>query len=213
VYAKEMTEDEIAQVYDDIKSRKEREGKPLNRGEIGCALSHFKVYQKIIDENLPYALIFEDDACIDKSFLKIYHKLSKKTPKSFSWEYLLGNYTIFDKKGSKDYIHYLKTTYQKRINIYIKLYLLMIGASCVDYLLEKMGKLFGPMIMKRFKPLYLMAGYFITNKGAKKLLSVHPKVFLPSDILPEWSRKKVDLKMYAIVPLLIKQDSAFETNI
>ena len=34
----------------------------LTRGEIGCALSHQKIYQTIIDNNLPYALILEDDA-------------------------------------------------------------------------------------------------------------------------------------------------------
>lgn len=33
----------------------------LTPGEIGCALSHLKIYQTMIDENIPYALVFEDD--------------------------------------------------------------------------------------------------------------------------------------------------------
>ncbi|OIV46917.1 hypothetical protein BK025_08070 [Sodalis sp. TME1] len=30
-------------------------------GEIGCSLSHLKVYRKIVEYNIPYALILEDD--------------------------------------------------------------------------------------------------------------------------------------------------------
>lgn len=34
---------------------------PLSAGEIGCALSHLKVYRKIVDQDIPAALILEDD--------------------------------------------------------------------------------------------------------------------------------------------------------
>jgi glycosyl transferase family 25 len=37
-------------------------GRDLTRGEIGCTLSHRAVLQKIVDENIPHALILEDDA-------------------------------------------------------------------------------------------------------------------------------------------------------
>jgi len=36
----------------------------FNKGEIGCFLSHYSVYKKIVDDNLPYALILEDDIII-----------------------------------------------------------------------------------------------------------------------------------------------------
>lgn len=39
-------------------------GRTLLKGEIGCALSHLGVYKKIVDENLPMALVLEDDACL-----------------------------------------------------------------------------------------------------------------------------------------------------
>lgn len=35
------------------------------RGEIGCALSHRSVWQRMVDEQIPYALILEDDIRID----------------------------------------------------------------------------------------------------------------------------------------------------
>jgi glycosyl transferase family 25 len=34
----------------------------LTPGVIGCALSHLKIYKKIVDENIPLALVLEDDA-------------------------------------------------------------------------------------------------------------------------------------------------------
>jgi glycosyl transferase family 25 len=46
----------------------------LRRGVYGCLLSHLSVYKKIVDENIPYALVLEDDVEIT-SALK--HKLSK----------------------------------------------------------------------------------------------------------------------------------------
>ena len=33
----------------------------FNKGELGCYLSHYSVYKKIVDEQIPYALILEDD--------------------------------------------------------------------------------------------------------------------------------------------------------
>ena len=42
-------------------------------GELGCALSHRKVWEKIIDENIEYALILEDDVKIKAELLTFLH--------------------------------------------------------------------------------------------------------------------------------------------
>ncbi|MAI68498.1 MAG: glycosyl transferase family 25, partial [Rhizobiales bacterium TMED143] len=34
---------------------------PLSPGEVGCFLSHRACWQRIVDQDLPYALIVEDD--------------------------------------------------------------------------------------------------------------------------------------------------------
>lgn len=39
-------------------------GRDLNRGEIGCTLSHRKCYEEIIKSDIPYCLILEDDITI-----------------------------------------------------------------------------------------------------------------------------------------------------
>lgn len=43
-------------------------GRDLKGGELGVLLSHKALYQKIIDENIDRALIFEDDAMLDDHF-------------------------------------------------------------------------------------------------------------------------------------------------
>lgn len=48
----------------------EVESKPhwLTRGAIGCALSHYRIYELIIERGLPYALVFEDDVLLSADF-------------------------------------------------------------------------------------------------------------------------------------------------
>ena len=43
-------------------------GRPVIAGEIGCALSHYTLYRKMIDEGIAYACILEDDVVMDESF-------------------------------------------------------------------------------------------------------------------------------------------------
>lgn len=47
--------------YFDRKKFKKRNSIEVRDGEIGCTLSHQKCYRKIVNENIEYALILEDD--------------------------------------------------------------------------------------------------------------------------------------------------------
>lgn len=40
----------------------------LNDGQKGCAQSHISIWRHIVQHNLEYAMIIEDDACFDKSW-------------------------------------------------------------------------------------------------------------------------------------------------
>lgn len=62
---KQLTEAELYKHYDAQHNTKNY-FKTLNPGEIGCYLSHRKVWQKMIDDNIDFALILEDDALCDK---------------------------------------------------------------------------------------------------------------------------------------------------
>ncbi len=63
IYGKDLSSEEVRKLVDQ-KIAYRYEGFQLTPGEIGCALSHLSVYKKIICENLPYALILEDDVAI-----------------------------------------------------------------------------------------------------------------------------------------------------
>lgn len=56
-----LSQTEINSVYDWCKSDYHKE---LSSGEIACYLSHRKVWQKIIDDGLDFAVVFEDDVLI-----------------------------------------------------------------------------------------------------------------------------------------------------
>jgi len=49
----------------------EQIGRELASGEIGCALSHFSIYQQVVDEGIQHAIILEDDIELDKNFKKV----------------------------------------------------------------------------------------------------------------------------------------------
>ncbi|MEH6503188.1 MAG: glycosyltransferase family 25 protein [Cycloclasticus sp.] len=61
-------------------------GRQLSAGEIGCALSHKGIYQKIVDENIELTLVLEDDVEFDKELLEVL-KLVDEFPAD--WEVVL----------------------------------------------------------------------------------------------------------------------------
>lgn len=50
------------------KTKKKRFHYELTRGAVGCYLSHLSVYKKIIESNLKYGIVFEDDSIIANDF-------------------------------------------------------------------------------------------------------------------------------------------------
>ncbi|MEM7132763.1 MAG: glycosyltransferase family 25 protein [Chloroflexota bacterium] len=46
-------------------------GRELSRGEIGCALSHAKMWQRMVDEQIPEVLILEDDVRVSRGLCQV----------------------------------------------------------------------------------------------------------------------------------------------
>ena len=63
-----------------------RPGSQFSRGAIGCALSHYKIWNKIVETNKPIITI-EDDAIFNKDFEKILVKILKNLPTD--WDIVL----------------------------------------------------------------------------------------------------------------------------
>jgi glycosyl transferase family 25 len=65
--------------------------KPLSPGEVGCYLSHVAAAEKIVRENWPYALVFEDDFRLTPHFCDIISVALKEAPQGFHIIKLQGN--------------------------------------------------------------------------------------------------------------------------
>jgi len=80
VYGNSLSEEELSLVDYEFYPKKYNANKPLTLGEIGCAMSHIKVYQHMVEKNIEQAIIFEDDIIIHHEFNKIITDVLKKVP-------------------------------------------------------------------------------------------------------------------------------------
>ena len=101
VYGKELSDNEIDEVYN-LKDSIKHCRRALTKGEIGCALSHLKIYRYMVENNIQQAIIFEDDIEIKDGFDDVVGSL-EILPKD--WELvLLGylpNFKIYKKSQKK----------------------------------------------------------------------------------------------------------------
>ncbi|MCG7562014.1 MULTISPECIES: glycosyltransferase family 25 protein [Pseudoalteromonas] len=67
---KQLPESEVATWYDQ-EANLQRYHRHLTPGEIGCYISHYRIYEKVVNENLPYALVLEDDLHIEDSLASL----------------------------------------------------------------------------------------------------------------------------------------------
>ncbi len=65
-------------------------GRDLKGGEMGCLLSHAGIYQKMVDENIPIALILEDDVELYEEFTPVLKAL-ESGPQDFEMIRFLGS--------------------------------------------------------------------------------------------------------------------------
>lgn len=77
IYGKELQKDHPDIVKYFVKDHK------LIPGEIGCALSHIKIWQDTIDNNYNNILVFEDDAIIPENFWNKFNKAYEELPKDY----------------------------------------------------------------------------------------------------------------------------------
>lgn len=88
VNGKSLTRKQIEAVYDRTLSV-ESIGRGLSLGELGCALSHLHIYQKMITENIDVAVILEDDVDISAD---IHNIMSSVDSFPENWELMLLGY-------------------------------------------------------------------------------------------------------------------------
>lgn len=70
ISGRDMSVEEIDRCYDSAK-RKRYFGRDMTIGEIGCLMLHRKIYEKVVAENIPYAVILEDDVVFESDIYKV----------------------------------------------------------------------------------------------------------------------------------------------
>jgi glycosyl transferase, family 25 len=95
VDGRELSRETLGALYDPVLARRKL-SRELTLGEIGCALSHLRLYRRMLDEDVPEVLILEDDVVIDPACIDILRR-----PERFpsGWELIL----LFHNGGHPSY--------------------------------------------------------------------------------------------------------------
>jgi GR25 family glycosyltransferase involved in LPS biosynthesis len=103
----------------------------MSQTEIGCCLSHLKVWNKINDENIEMAMILEDDAHnFNINFKTILNDILNNAPED--WDIILLGYGITEKMRNKE----IKVNTLYKVKEFILTHCYLIRLKCVRTLLK-----------------------------------------------------------------------------
>ncbi len=204
--------------YDPVLAKREG-GHDLLPGEIGCALSHAQVINKIVEEKIPYTLVLEDDVLLPKKFKEI---IEFEITKNGSWEYLLFDYVPVGPSFLRSWFRGIFVNYKKVEGFGLKINFIfrhaakavyIIPMSLFEFLRNYLRRFFpGPVIF--FRPVYFAGAYLVSYEGAKKMHSLINPVRYTADQLPNKARVLRGLKFRCYSPLVVSQQkSVFGSSI
>lgn len=188
-------------------------GHKMLLGEVGCALSHAKVLEKIVQEKISYALILEDDVVLPDNFKEIIEREIGRNKNK--WEYLLFDYVEVGYPFIKQWISGVTNTFKNlwktkplKACTYFCYVLLkglyIIPLSVYEGLRETyMKKHSGPV--RFFRPVYFAGAYLVNLVGAEKLYSLTKPVVYTADQLPNKARILKRLKFRGYAPQSVHQ--------
>ncbi len=156
IYGKNLTEDETERVFD-IHTAYKRYGRNLNPGEIGCTLSHFKCYHKLLQSNNPYVLILEDDITVVNELSDI-DNIAQSLPTDQPWVLLL----------SADYWFTKRRKFKNELNI-AHVY---DAVGTYAYIINRKGAEL--LINKNLRPSNVADHWSLYRRQGLKLFAVYP---------------------------------------
>ena len=171
----------------------------LTAGEIGCALSHLKAYRRIVDENLDYACILEDDLCIDHT--RILRSLLDTNTLS-----------ILNRKRGFDFV-YLSLTLPPNGSRWQNFFP---NVAPVDWYSAWWGKIrmgTGFCLCKPCNaPLWGTVGYIVNKRACEIFLQEGVPVRRPADHLTSCA-ELFGIRQYLVNPLPISHSGEVESDI
>jgi glycosyl transferase family 25 len=167
INGKNLSQAKISQ-YCNQKKAKQLFNRELLLGEIGCALSHKKIYKKIVDENIPYAVILEDDAVVEKKFNEVIKLILNL---DVNWELvLLGHH----KNANKGLSSPLSVWGRNRINSKSTLnYLADFGFGTYGYIISLEG---ARKLEIELDNIYKPIDHYTSDSSIINVYALHPTV-------------------------------------
>lgn len=184
----------IASVYDAAAS-KATCGRELARGEIGCALSHQAIYRRVIERELPWAVVIEDDTLLGRDFRPVLGAIVASLDAQLSTVYLFSHvdrYTNWGRQKLAPGRRWLVTPVRAH------------GGHC--YLITNAA---AHALLRANEPIHFPVDYWMTYRaqGAVKLRAIVPYCagYAPSEqdsvIRPERALKEAQRRTAASEPL------------
>ncbi|WHP07362.1 glycosyltransferase family 25 protein [Acinetobacter corruptisaponis] len=199
---------ETQTLFDVPKFILEQKKKP-SVGEVGCAMSHRAIWQKILDEQLDYALILEDDIQIDFALKKLLNSKDFYTHFDFlnissSDPYNMDN-EILNQLISKNILVRDQAVNEK--DLWSRLETIK---NWKIYCLRNFSSDLGIVGCECDPAPALTSGYIISSKAAEHFLKASEKMFCPIDKV--WRYASGQLKQGFLASPLILQ-SLNDSNI
>ncbi|HYW33915.1 MAG TPA: glycosyltransferase family 25 protein [Balneolaceae bacterium] len=199
VMGNDLSKKEIENVYDEERAKKHKTyRRPLSKPEIGCALSHIRIYKKIVKENLKNALIFEDDIAPNYEKLDQIDKAFNELPEDWDLLFL----------GTLDHKSEIPVSFKLKLLFYYPLVTTFFPEK-IDYKFKQLQNLYPRDYSKSLKKAGYHRGshaYAINKSGVEKFLAYHDKIVTPADLM--LSVMVVEDKMNAF----ITREKIFEQN-
>lgn len=157
---------------------------------IGCALTHYNIWNELQNSDNNYFIIFEDDVVIDNIYKNIKNIINSVYTLNDNWDLLYLGYTMFDSNLNNNLNIYRKNLYTNSINI---------NRLNLDIYI---GGFFG---------------YIISKNGAKKLCDFINKNGIKHgiDYIVKKYNDKIDLNQYEIRPHIVTTSwvSSLDSNV
>lgn len=179
----------------------QRQGKPLNSGELACALSHRSIYFEMIKHNWHRVLILEDDIVPIEKTLSLLPEAIDELPENWELVYLgyLKNETVTAGAKAKQFFYKI---------------IAALGLMKWDYTMVS------NMLPEKYSPYLRKAGfhdcthaYAITANAAQKLFAAQSPVVYRADDLLSHTILKGELRAFVTEPKFFDQEIFHNSSI
>lgn len=178
VDGREFNTKDLNEIRDKTSYFKKQRKRNLSKGEIGCALSHINLYKHIIDNDIEFALIFEDDIDILSESILNRILFTELLINNKNWDLLqLGYYQKFNTEYSETFVSFKKD--QLIENVYMARPAIFCS-STFAYVIRKKA---ASILFEYGHPARVPSDY-LTGDSAK--LGVNFKVIVPKIIGHTW---------------------------